>query len=115
MIIEVRLLDIWREHNSRRVIVRDGRDPRLCSLVSVGTGESSKPMSDKEMFDYLVYGKNPRKVFFFKELNLRDKFKEELPGFANFPYNRIWKEDITDEAVLKHREEEYQKIIDMDK
>jgi hypothetical protein len=108
MIIKLYLMDVWKLDNSRRIIVRDGNDFNKFCMISCGTAESSKPMTDKEIYNYLVYGENPlkdkdpeRRPLFIREFNLREKFEKELTEFGRFVNLVVWSEDVFDEDVLK--------------
>jgi hypothetical protein len=112
MKITLKILDIWSLGESHRLVVRSDTDFNKFCLVSLGTGESSNPMPAKEIYDYLVYGKNPlvdknRKdanilpIFKFQS-NLKNRLKESLTGLNQFANIIIWSEDVTDETVLSY-------------
>jgi hypothetical protein len=112
MKIFLRTLDVWRLDSTRRIVVRSGDDYNKFCLISAGTGESSKSMDAKTIFDYLVYGKNPLMLknrkdanilpIFVKELNLKEIFSRELGNFNNYASILVWSEDVTDKEILRY-------------
>jgi hypothetical protein len=106
MKIIVRLEDIWRNRSSRRQVVRSGVGTNKFCLISSGTGQSTNAMTAKEIFDYLVWRKNPIECVFLFEMNLSSKFEEILPNFHHFGGLYVWGEEVEDKDLLNLRDEE---------
>lgn len=112
MKIRIETLDVWRLDSSRKLVVCANSASTMFSLVSLGTGQSTDPMTGKELFDYLVYGKNPlsngdrsgtgRLPIFVKELSLRRKLEQEIPNFGPYASRFVWEEDVSDPEILKY-------------
>ncbi len=96
----VKLMEVWRLDSSRRIVVRDATDPNKFCLVSWKTGESTGPMTGKEMFDYLVRKKNPIRAAFKKELNLNEWGLQNLDNYGAIgPNSWVWDEEVPDEEL----------------
>jgi len=118
MNIVVRTLDVWRLNSERRIVVRSSEDYNKFCLISMGTGEATtKPLDAKNIYDYLVYGKNPLQLknrlgadilpIFVKEFNLKEKAEKELPDFGNYANIWVHGEDVTDEEILGYHRRGY--------
>lgn len=106
MKISVKLMDVWYEQSSRKIIVRDSKEINKFCMISWKTGESTGPFTGKELFDYIVYGKNHYNIFFQKELNLNNWGVENLGGYgAPGPNSCVWEEEVTDPKIIKYHTE----------
>lgn len=104
MEIAVKLMDVWRESSSVRIIVRDANDSNKFCMISWKTGESRGPFTGKELFDYLVYGKNRLGIHFRKYFNLNNWGHDNLPGYGAIgPNSLVWSENVSNEKIIKYQ------------
>jgi len=109
MKITLSTLDILKLGSSRRLVVAIQGGRTFC-LVSMGTGESTPPMSGKELFDYTIKGENPltghdrsgmgRKPVFTIEGNLDNIMRKEYPDYGHYGKILVWSEELTDQELI---------------
>ena len=112
MKIEIDALDVFRLDSSYKLVVCCNESGTEFCIVSAGTGQSTKPMNGKDVFDYLIYGKNPleghdrtgagRRPIFIKVFNLGKMLEETIESFGPYGRRFVWAEDVMDPEILKY-------------
>jgi hypothetical protein len=105
MKMAVKVLDVWRQESSRRIVVKAPGFGNLFCLVSPGTGEQSAPMSAADVFGHLVLGKNGSRRPFLYEFNMRDELEARLPSFGPYACSIVAVEDVSDPMWMALRDE----------
>ena len=110
MKIQINALDVFHLASSYRIVVCCNETGTRFCIVSAGTGESTRQMTGKEVFDYLILGKNPleryensgKRPIFVKAFTLNDVFEKTIEGFGKYGRRFVWEEEVTDPEILSY-------------
>ena len=82
MNIAVHVLDVWRQGNDRRLILRNDHSDNLFRIHSPGTGELiRKNLFADEVLEYLA-GNNPDEWPYLYENNVGKLLEEAFPSYG---------------------------------
>lgn len=111
--ITIRVLDIWRQGNDRRLILKNGYTDNRFRIHSPGTGELVREgFTGAQVAAYLM-GENPDEWPYLFELNVGVLLQNKLPAYGPFARSVVATLE-PDAELLKKMEEERKRQFELD-